>query len=76
MIHIGKRIREVLDSQGRTVKWFAAQIPCDRTNVYSIFNRETLETSLLQRICYILHHDFFKDLSDDTFNEEAHNDKK
>lgn len=38
---------------------------CNRQNVYDIFRRESIDTSLLSRISAALGHDFFKDLSDD-----------
>ena len=63
MIHIGKKIREVLDSKGRTACWLAERIPCERSNVYSIFKRDSINLDLLYNISMILEHDFFGDLS-------------
>ena len=60
-IHIGKSIEKVLREQGRSVSWFAKQICCERTNVYSIFNRDSIDTGLLMRISIVLSHDFFKE---------------
>lgn len=68
-MHVGKLILEELKKQGRTARWFAEQIPCERTNVYKIFKRPDIDTDLLQRICIILEHDFFCDLSLETFGE-------
>lgn len=70
--HIGNLIREVFDSQPKshTVSWFAAQLNCRRGNIYNIFNRPTIDTALLHRICIILEHDFFADLSRSVFCEE------
>ncbi|MCR4663888.1 MAG: XRE family transcriptional regulator [Paludibacteraceae bacterium] len=59
-IHIGKTIEQVLRGQGRTVSWFAKQICCERTNVYSIFQRSSIDTELLLRISRILSYDFFE----------------
>lgn len=58
-------IKAELDRQpkARTVKWFAEQLHCKRTNVYNIFNRQSVDTDLLERISRILDHDFFLDLS-------------
>ena len=69
-MNIGERIKEELAQQGRTVRWLAAQIPCERSNVYKIFMRPDIDTELLKRICVILEHDFFKELSDETFGNE------
>jgi len=67
---VGKRIKEELKRQGRTARWLAEQIPCERTNVYKIFKRPDIDTDLLQRICVILQYDFFRDLSEETFGQE------
>lgn len=59
MIHIGKIIEKELHRQNRTVTWFANKLCCDRTNIYSIFKRKSIDTELLLRICCILNHNFF-----------------
>ena len=59
MIHIGKLIEEELRKQERTVTWFAGKLCCERTNVYSIFKRQSIDTELLARISRILHYNFF-----------------
>lgn len=60
-------IKRVFESKprGYTVNLFAAQLNCDRTNIYSIFRRRTIDTELLSRISRVLDHDFFRELSDD-----------
>jgi hypothetical protein len=63
MLHIGNLIRQVFLSQGRSIKWFAEKLNCDRTNIYKIFRKEKIDTDLLQHICVILEHDFFLDIS-------------
>lgn len=60
-MHIGEAIKKELERQGKTVVWFAEQIPCHRTNVYRIFEKASIDTHLLMRISEILHHDFFTD---------------
>lgn len=69
-MHVGNKIKEVIAQQGRTIRWFAAQIPCERTNAYKILKRNTLDVKLLQRIAGILEYDFFKDLSEETFGSQ------
>ncbi len=68
-MHIGKKIKEVMILRHRSVIWVAKQISCERTNVYNIFAREDINTSLLRQLCVILDYDFFKDLSKDTFKK-------
>lgn len=64
MIHIGSIIKKRFDEQGLSASWFAKQLCCDRTNIYSIFKRESIDTTLLIKISTILKHDFFKDFSE------------
>ena len=59
MIHIGKLIEEELRRQERSVTWFADKLCCERTNVYSIFKRQSIDTVLLLRISLVLHWNFF-----------------
>lgn len=60
-IHIGKLIEEEFLRQERSVAWFARQIHCERTNVYSIFKRKSIDTDLLIRISEVLHRNFFEE---------------
>lgn len=62
---IGAIIRERFNKMPRscTVSWFARELNCDRTNVYDIFSRNSIDTSLLMRICRILDYNFFEVLS-------------
>ncbi len=59
-IHIGQLIQSELRRQGRGITWFATQICCERTNVYTIFKRKSIDTELLLRISQVLDHDFFR----------------
>lgn len=62
---IGQRIKAVFDEMPKqcTVSWFAAELHCDRRNVYRIFEKDNIDIHLLARISSILSHDFFADLS-------------
>ncbi|MCG4758780.1 MULTISPECIES: helix-turn-helix domain-containing protein [Bacteroides] len=77
MIHIGQMIEAELHRQERSVIWFARKLYCDRTNVYSIFKRQNIDTDLLMRICYILNCNFF-DYYSTEFKENplSHSGKK
>ena len=59
-LHIGNVIRNELMRQGRTANWLAQKLCCDRTNVYKLFNRTTIDTELLLRVSRILDYDFFR----------------
>ncbi len=61
---IGILIKEELEKQERSVSWFARKLACDRSNVYRLFQKESVDTGLLTRICILLHRDFFEELSE------------
>ena len=58
-VHIGKKIKEVVDQSHYKVTEFASRINKSRTVVYNIFERDTLDTGLLQKIGEVLKHNFF-----------------
>ncbi len=60
MVHIGHLIEEELRRQERSVAWFARKLYCERTNVYSIFKRQSIDTELLMRISEVLHRNLFQ----------------
>ena len=60
MIHIGQLIEAELHRQERSVTWFANKLYCDRTNVYKIFRKQSIDTELLLRISHILNYNFFQ----------------
>ncbi len=66
-MELGERIKECLFKQGHSAMWLAEQLHCERTNVYDIFKREDMGVELLRRISIVLSHDFFKELSQETF---------
>ena len=68
-MHIGEKIKEVMTQQRVSVISVAREIECERTNIYNIFERESISSGLLVKFCHILKHDFFKDLSADTFKK-------
>lgn len=60
---IGILIKEELARQERGISWFARKLSCDRSNVYRLFQRQSIDTELLARVSLLLGHDFFSDLS-------------
>jgi len=60
-LHIGQLIRSKLHEQGRSVTWLARQIPCSRNHVYKIFQKSTIDVSLLLRISCVMNYNFFAD---------------
>lgn len=72
MIHIGEVIKLELQRQERSISWFARKLYCDRSNVYDIFQRKSIDTELLFRICIILNYNFFS-LYDNEFIQNSNN---
>ena len=58
-IHIGNKIKQVLEKKGMSVSEFARRINKSRENVYSIYKRKTIDTGLLVLISEVLEQDFF-----------------
>jgi hypothetical protein len=58
-VHIGKKIKEVLKQSRMGATEFGAAINKSRTVVYDIFERDTIDTGLLQKISTVLDHNFF-----------------
>ncbi len=59
-IHIGKKIKEVLDKMPISVVDFAKSINLTRNGAYKVFDKETIDTGQLQVISKVLSHDFFQ----------------
>ena len=55
-MHVGKRIKDVLDEQGRSASWLASKIPCERTNMYDIFKRKDVSARLYQHLDNTAYH--------------------
>lgn len=58
-MHIGKVIRQAVKTSGMSVTEFAKKINYSRRNIYSIFEKESIDTSLLVKIGQVLDRDFF-----------------
>lgn len=61
-LHIGRLIKTVFERSGMTVSEFARQLNCERTNIYTIFKRRTIDVELLINISKILNYNFFEDI--------------
>lgn len=67
-MHIGQLIKEQLELQGKTVVWLAEKLSCSRTNIYKIFDKASIDTSLLMRISIVLQYNFFRVYADEFKN--------
>ncbi|MCS2958554.1 XRE family transcriptional regulator [Bacteroides salyersiae] len=73
---IGILIKEELEKQERSITWFARKLSCDRSNIYRLFQKESIDTNLLVRISILLGKDFFSDLSDYVKEKEQLHDSR
>lgn len=64
-IHIGERIKSVMKEKNKTAATLAQALGCERTNVYNIFHRKSIDIKLLWSISLALEHNFFKEFSDE-----------
>lgn len=46
MKHLGEAIKEELNGQERSVTWFARQLSCDRSNVFTEFSKKRALTHI------------------------------
>lgn len=60
-VHIGQLIKTELKRQGRTASWLAAKIFCEKSNIYKLFRRKSIDLEQLMRISEALNHNFLKD---------------
>ena len=61
-LHIGHLIKSVFDESGMTISEFARRIHLERTTIYSIFERPTVDVLQLARISLVLKHNFLSDV--------------
>jgi len=62
MKKIGQIIKERVEASNMEVTAFAKAINKERSNIYDIFKRSSIDTELLKKIGQILNYDFFEDL--------------
>jgi len=58
-IHIGHEIQAVFKDKGWSISLFAEKLHFDRTNIYRIFKRKSIDTDLLFEISKVLNYNFF-----------------
>lgn len=63
---IGSLIKEELERQERSISWFARKLSCDRSNIYRLFQKNSIDTELLTRISIILNRNFFVEIAENT----------
>ena len=61
-LHVGHLIKTVFDESGMTVSELARRINLERTSVYGIFERPSVDVILLANISRALNHNFLQDI--------------
>ena len=61
-LHIGHLIKTVFDESGMSVSELARRINLERTSVYGIFERPSVDVVLLANISKALNHNFLQDI--------------
>lgn len=62
-ISIGDSIKYKLREKNISIVRFANMLNCSRAYVYKLLSKNSMETSLLEKISIVLDHDFFADFS-------------
>ena len=57
-------IKDKLDLERRTIRWFSEQMNCDRSNMYKLLARAHLDSNFILRASKVLEYNFFKDIAD------------
>lgn len=60
MIHIGQKIKNIVEKKGMAKTELARRMNMTSSNVHKIFTRKTIDTGLLIKLSEILEYDFFK----------------
>jgi len=63
--NIGKLIKEEMEKQGMKAADLAKKLCFERTAVYKLFNKTSIDTALLGRISKVLDRNFFRDIAND-----------
>jgi plasmid maintenance system antidote protein VapI len=61
-VHIGSIIKKVLAEKSMSISEFAGEINRDRTTIYDIFERKSIDTDLLIKISDVLNYDFIREV--------------
>ena len=70
MLNIGLCIKEEVLKQERSISWLARKLNRDRSAVYRMLNKNSIDTNTLAEISRLLNRDFFVELSAETFRKE------
>ncbi len=69
-VHIGEIIRRQLAQRKLTGTWLAEKMSLDRTTIYKIFRKKSIDSDLLLRISLAVGYDFFE-IYDNCYNNQV-----
>jgi transcriptional regulator with XRE-family HTH domain len=58
-VSIGKEIKAAVKKRGPKVEEVAECLNVSKPNIYDIYRRDSIDSSLLERLCKALDHNFF-----------------
>lgn len=59
-IHLGSLVKQKMKERNISISEFAEAIHCDRTNIYSIFKRKSMDIQQIMQISEALNYDFLQ----------------
>lgn len=69
MIHVGSMVKQELRRQRTSVLWLSRKLHMERSGVYKMLHRQSLDIDTLIEISVVLDHDFFADISRKLYND-------
>ncbi|MDR1371801.1 MAG: XRE family transcriptional regulator [Dysgonamonadaceae bacterium] len=70
-IHIGQIIKDKMREKRLSARRLSEQLSCNRSKIYKLQDKPSIDTSELRRISILLKFDFFKVLSEKTFANDS-----
>lgn len=64
-VHIGSVVRKIFEEKQMTIVSFARELGCDRTCIYSLFDKKSIDTDQLIRVSKVLNHNFLLEYFDE-----------
>ena len=74
-IHVGRMVVIEMLRQEKKASWLAREVNRERSSVYKMFARNSLDVGMLIQISLLLNHDFFKDISERVFGAQQMENK-
>ena len=70
-IHIGSILRKYMYNHGISPQWLASKIGCNRSKIYKIYEKKSIDIDLLIKISEILNYNFLDEYREETTTERA-----